>query len=166
MGRSIEQMKTLIADANKKINEIDAQRDKAVEYKLNLLQQFTEVIGETTVAPDDPNSDVIIEPTGADINSDTLIGYTGHGLVHKTTKEESLGSSELDEDGNLIVERDMATIEAVNNEKIMAVAAAEAAKVAEARAKTLTDHTDEEVPNIDDAVGLNNEETGKPEGVE
>ena len=62
MGRSIEQMKTLIADANKKINEIDAQRDKAVEYKLNLLQQFTEVIGETTVVPDDPYSDVIIEP--------------------------------------------------------------------------------------------------------
>ena len=60
----------------------------------------------------------------------------------------------------------MATIEAVNNEKIMAVAAAEAAKVAEMRAKTLHDHTDEEVPNIDDAVGLNNEETGKPEGVE
>ena len=55
MGRSIEQMKTLIADANKKINEIDAQRDKAVEYKLNLLQQFTEVIGETTVVPDDSN---------------------------------------------------------------------------------------------------------------
>ena len=47
----------------------------------------------------------------------------------------------------------------------MAVAAAEAAKVAEAREKTLHDHTDEEVPNIDDAVGLNDEETGKPEGV-
>ena len=166
MGRSIEQMKSLIADANKKINEIEAQRDKAVEYKLSLLQQFTEVIGETTVAPSDPNQDVIIEPTGADINSDSLIGYTGHGLIDKPTKEDIFRNAETDEDGNLIVERDMETIEAVNNEKIMAVAAAEAAKVAEARARTLTDHTDEEVPNIDDAVGLNNEETGKPEGVE
>ena len=165
MGRSIEQMKTLIADANKKINEIDAQRDKAVEYKLSLLQQFTEVIGETTVVPADPNSDVIIEPTGADINSHQLIGYTGHGLIDKPTKEDIFRDAETDEDGHLIVERDMETIEAVNNEKIMAVAAAEAAKVAEAREKTLHDHTDEEVPNIDDAVGLNNEETGKPEGV-
>ena len=87
MGRSIEQMKSLIADANKKINEIEAQRDKAVEYKLSLLQQFTEVIGETTVAPSDPNQDIIIEPTGADINSDSLIGYTGHGLIDKPTKK-------------------------------------------------------------------------------
>lgn len=164
MGRSIEQMKTLIADANKKINDIDAQRDKAVEYKLNLLQQMAEVIGETTVVPPDPDSDVIIEPTANDINSHELIGFTGHGLVHKTTKEESDGGSELDEDGNLILERDMETIEKVNNEKIMAIAAAEASKVAQAKAKD--DHKEEIEPATGPDAGLNNEETGKPEGVE
>ena len=89
-------MKTLISDANKKINDIDAQRDKAVEYKLSLLQQMAEVVGETTVVPADPNSDVIIEPTGADINSDELIGYTGHGLIDKPTKEDILKEQEIE----------------------------------------------------------------------
>tara|TARA_E500000081_G_scaffold55139_1_gene58054 strand:- start:87 stop:590 length:504 start_codon:yes stop_codon:yes gene_type:complete len=167
MGRSVEQMKTLISDANRKIIDLEAQVAKAVEYKLNLLMQFTEVIGESTIAPADVESGVVVEQSKDDINTESLIGFTGHGLKDKPTKEDILRDAETDEDGNLILERDDEEIREVDDEAIMAVAKAEAAKVAEAKAKTIDDHTDENEPATGPIeTGLNNAETGKPEGVE
>lgn len=165
MGRSVEQMKTLISDANRKIIDLEAQLAKAVEYKLNLLMQMTEVIGESTIAPTDIESGIVVKQSKDDINSDELIGFTGHGLKDKPTKEFMLKDAETDEDGNLILERDDDEIREVDDEAVMAVAKAEAAKVAEAKAKD--DHADESEPATGPTdVGLNNAETGKPEGVE
>ena len=144
---------------------LEAQVAKAVEYKLNLLMQFTEVIGESTIAPTDIESGIVVKQSKDDINSDELIGFTGHGLKDKPTKEFMFKDAETDEDGNLILERDDDEIREVDDEAVMAVAKAEAAKVAEAKAKD--DHTGENEPATGPTdVGLNNAETGKPEGVE
>ena len=166
MGRSIEQMKTLISDANKKINDIEAQMKVAVNYKLDLVKQLSEVIAESTVAPSDINADITIESGPDDINADSLIGYAGHGLVTQPTAEDQFKDAETDGDGNLILDTDVEVIRPLSESNIMEIAAKEAAQVAAERAKNLTDHTDELVPNTSDPVGLNNEETGKPEGVD
>ena len=137
MSRSIEQMKTLISDANKKINELEAQVASAVEYKINLVKQLSEVIAESTVAPKDINSGIIIESGPDDINADSLIGYAGHGLVTQPTAENQFKSAEKDGDGNLVLETDIEVVidKAEAEKKTMALIATEAATVAKAKAE-------------------------------
>ncbi len=166
MGRSIEQMKTLISDANKKINDIEGQMKVAVDYKVNLIKQLSEVIAESTKAPTDIEKGEVVVQSSDDINSADLIGYSGHGLIDKPTEEDILRNAEKGEDGSLIVVQDPDIIIDVSKSNIMEIAAAEAAAVSEAKAKDIAAGNPGEEVHGTAAAGLNNEETGKPEGEE